>query len=973
VEIEDNPSIKWIQLPDTTPNGVDVDVSDQRWLADDFECVSYGPITDVHLWGSWKYDEIGDISRLHLSFHSDDPCGLGGTDPDNEFSKPDELLWQRDFDRDEIEMTLVKVLEQGEWWFDPVTGEVIEYGDQQIWRIDVNIDPCDAFIQDGDPCHPVIYWLDVQVDTTEGNFGWKTRRYPEHFMDDAVWDRGIELPRVWNELRYPPEHPYHANSIDMAFVLTGEELKRPVPHLKWSQPPIEIDPSVWPGPVYCGWNEVSYGDQANTYWEAVADDFRCLGTMPVGSTHWWGSYLYWDGTEPPADEPNAWRISFWSNVPATPGTEPGYSYPDKLLWQIVVDANRVEQEYVGQDWFPDLPMPEACFQYYVKFEPDEYFWQHEYEPNTIDNVFWLSIAAIYPPDPGRLHPWGWKTRPAPWMDDAVTFEHYGPLEPGVVLDLDLLAPIEDACVCGEPNSYDVAFELDTDPCYIKWEQPFTGIRHWRHYEDVVSMARRIVTVTKWEQQPVVTLPGLHAHDWTDGTGAYHFIVLADDWECRGGDVTDLHWYGNYELDATPAEIRGAGIDHFELSIHDCGGGIPYCLPMEPPVWEANVPFIVANETDTGLVNGEGCKIYKYEYYLTDPFLQILDMFYWFDITAVCVDPGNPAHWRWQEANRSSAFLGHAPAAEKSESTPWRSIIWPGDPESYSDMAFAITSQGPSEPNIIQLVADDWPCDTNRPVTAAVWWGSYIGYEYEACVCPWMPAPVKPDYFWLKIWDDVPAGVDLTYSHPNNVIWEYRAYDYDEVLVGYDKHPLGSPKEPVFRYSVRLPREDWFFQDEANDVYWFSVVAVYEDVPDYNWGWTNHKHVYNDDAVMGKLEPDPNGGYLWRWQEIFDQTSASADMSFILFTDPDPNLGTCWDADECAGQTSGDATCDGQVNLDDLAALKAAWGMSSPYANPYCCADFTQDGQVNLDDLAALKAGWGGSGHIPSTGSQSCPP
>jgi hypothetical protein len=82
--------------------------------------------------------------------------------------------------------------------------------------------------------------------------------------------------------------------------------------------------------------------------------------------------------------------------------------------------------------------------------------------------------------------------------------------------------------------------------------------------------------------------------------------------------------------------------------------------------------------------------------------------------------------------------------------------------------------------------------------------------------------------------------------------------------------------------------------------------------------------------------------------------------------------TCWDATECAGQPNGDATCDGQVNLDDLAALKAAWGMSGPYTAPHCCADFTQDDSVNLDDLAALKAGWGTSGYA-NNGNQGCPP
>jgi hypothetical protein len=82
--------------------------------------------------------------------------------------------------------------------------------------------------------------------------------------------------------------------------------------------------------------------------------------------------------------------------------------------------------------------------------------------------------------------------------------------------------------------------------------------------------------------------------------------------------------------------------------------------------------------------------------------------------------------------------------------------------------------------------------------------------------------------------------------------------------------------------------------------------------------------------------------------------------------------TCWEASECAGQPNGDATCDGEVNLDDLARLKAAWGMSGPYTSPHCCADFTQDDSVNLDDLAALKAVWGGPGITPSTDVQDCP-
>jgi hypothetical protein len=83
--------------------------------------------------------------------------------------------------------------------------------------------------------------------------------------------------------------------------------------------------------------------------------------------------------------------------------------------------------------------------------------------------------------------------------------------------------------------------------------------------------------------------------------------------------------------------------------------------------------------------------------------------------------------------------------------------------------------------------------------------------------------------------------------------------------------------------------------------------------------------------------------------------------------------TCWDAAVCVGQASGDATCDGNVNLADLFALKAGFGSSAPWTAPQCCADFNHNDLVDLGDLFILKAGFGTSGYSPSTGSQACPP
>ena len=516
-------------------------------------------------------------------------------------------------------------------------------------------------------------------------------------------------------------------------------------NVKWSQPPIEINPAS-KTPVFCGWDEPSFISIPEFRFRGVADDFRCLGNMPVASVHWWGSYLNWESPEPPLEQPAGWWIGFWSNVPAS--GNPPFSRPGTLLWYVRVPAERVHRQFAGFDRFPQRPS-DACFQYNVKLKPDEYFWQGRYASAQRD-IYWISIIADYP---GRIpeHVWGWKTRPRHWMDDAVTLDfHEGP-QPGTEVDYRRITPIKDPLT---GKSFDVAFELDTNPHWVKWEQHFTGIRDWPHYEDELSMEK------------------------TNATG---------------------------------------------------------------------------------------------------------------------------------------------------------------------------------QPNTLRLVADDWECERETPVTAAVWWGSYIGYRYQACQDVQMIPPVKPDYFLLRMWNDVPAETDaeVPFSHPNDIIWEYRAYDYDEVLVGYDKHPENAlgPAEPVFRYSVRLPEKHWFRQKDVKGIYWFSVVAVYNtSKPNYEWGWTNHKHEFNDDAVAGY--PDPSGlTPRWKWQELHDQTGKSEDMSFMLFTQPWPE---CWNY---LTQCHGDTDNTGNVSGRDFLAVKRSWYRCYPDPGYNPCADFDRDGCVKGSDFLILKSNW----------------
>jgi hypothetical protein len=230
LQIDKTPDGKvWCQLPDLTPRGIDICVDNgddrSRTLADDFQCTSPGRLTQIRLWGSWKNDAKGEIKQIRVQIHPDDPVGSEGADKKNEYSKPGpEVLWEKSFTSGQFTETLHHVMKIGyEGWWDPATGELKPEGDKQVWRIDMTVDPKVAFLQEGSVDKPRIYWLSVRIETAGGRFGWKTRQWPEHFMDDAVWRSSTAgVLTAWDEMRYPTGHPFadiKRNSIDLAFCL----------------------------------------------------------------------------------------------------------------------------------------------------------------------------------------------------------------------------------------------------------------------------------------------------------------------------------------------------------------------------------------------------------------------------------------------------------------------------------------------------------------------------------------------------------------------------------------------------------------------------------------------------------------------------------------------------------------------------------------------------------------------------------
>ncbi len=228
---------KWKQFPNTGGYGMDIacDIFDypgpavQRRLADDFLCTTTGPITKVVLYNSWKADSRVTINRIHLTIYDDIPDG-DGDGPG--FSTPGDLLWEKDFYFDygdfteSLYYTIPPMTYPGKaWWWDPAgLNPPVSNDHKQTWRYDIPIAQTDAFVQQGDPCEPVVYWLGVHVYfggfipiPSDPGFGWKTSLTSQAWNDAAVYSS--DAGSTWNRLRYPI--PPLGQNIDLAFEILG--------------------------------------------------------------------------------------------------------------------------------------------------------------------------------------------------------------------------------------------------------------------------------------------------------------------------------------------------------------------------------------------------------------------------------------------------------------------------------------------------------------------------------------------------------------------------------------------------------------------------------------------------------------------------------------------------------------------------------------------------------------------------------
>ena len=233
-----------------------------------------------------------------------------------------------------------------------------------------------------------------------------------------------------------------------------EDYRVTIEAVKWDQPPVLKPESPHPN-CYWGWDEPSvYGGE-----RIVADDWKCSDRRPVTDVHWWGSYGEWDEKDPPQIAPASFHIGIWTDVPG-----PGFSHPGMMIWQTVVPRQATQERAAGCDFHPPMQAPDTCFLYSYKLPRAQWFYQ---DPDQ-NQVYWISISAMYPQGPPTAYLWGWKTRPQSVIDAAVRVKI--PTAPQLESRFEIGEPILDF---GEP--WDMAFVLTT-PAYDYGDAPDANYR-----------------------------------------------------------------------------------------------------------------------------------------------------------------------------------------------------------------------------------------------------------------------------------------------------------------------------------------------------------------------------------------------------------------------------------------------------------------------------------------------------------------
>ncbi len=204
---EDGWKMHYPQNPD--PRGWDVCFR-RMVVADDFECIESGAVTDIHFWISWKNDLVDEVLGWTVSIYSDAN------------SQPGQELWR--FKRGKIELRQEQPSLQG--WLCPCLNNESDkvIPENHTWYALVNITEIeDPFTQK----EAEVYWLVIRANATlyesprpQPEVGWKTS--VDQWGSPALWRQWpLSSSDAWLPVTSPDVTSIKLHH--MAFVINGED------------------------------------------------------------------------------------------------------------------------------------------------------------------------------------------------------------------------------------------------------------------------------------------------------------------------------------------------------------------------------------------------------------------------------------------------------------------------------------------------------------------------------------------------------------------------------------------------------------------------------------------------------------------------------------------------------------------------------------------------------------------------------
>jgi len=421
-------AVKWAQPPQPTTAeaglfgwGEESVYAGEQIAADNWDFSTGDWVTGIVWWGSfrgWRNTDATPVlpDSFQVTIWDDVPAGV-----DRPWSHPGEVVWEYELAGGSYDT------QWAGWVYDPRSPEAsggLVGSPQAAFRFEA------AFTTKWFPSSlgqgSGIYWVSVaaQYDSDgEHAFGWTTRPPGPNSPDAAV--RVSDPTDASPGDTFVDGEPIFWPSPDEPWDLAFELIPYPTTDPRWSQPP---EPYV-PANAYTGWDELSIYSGP----QIVADDWLCRTDQPVTEVHWWGSFDDWYGPQPPVEEmPDAFHIGIWTDVPAEANDPASFSHPGTLVWQSY--ATDYQSSLAGWSFDPsdDPQQPQPLFYFDYDLPESDFFWQAAGE-----NVYWISISAVYGGGVQTEHPFGWTTRPrdagSPAPGNAVRI--FDPTAPGTKTDI----------------------------------------------------------------------------------------------------------------------------------------------------------------------------------------------------------------------------------------------------------------------------------------------------------------------------------------------------------------------------------------------------------------------------------------------------------------------------------------------------------------------------------------------------------